>query len=82
MSLANYNVERPITFQPGSSAADNSTQCFIVDIINDDIVEDTQKIILRLTVMSSGCSIFGNSSSDGEVELTIFDDPTDGRALK
>ena len=30
--------------------------------------------------MSSGCAISGNSSSDGEVELTIFDDPADGKA--
>ena len=79
-SVANYNVEGPIIFQPGSSENDNSTQCFIVNITNDDIVEDTQVIILRLTVMSSGCAISGNSSSDGEVELTIFDDPADGKA--
>ena len=51
-----------------------------MDIINDNIVEDTQVIILRLTVTSSGCAISGNSSSDGEVELTIFDDPADGKA--
>ncbi|KAL5516904.1 hypothetical protein EMCRGX_G002348 [Ephydatia muelleri] len=77
-SMTSYDVyvEWPIQFQPGNSAADNSTQCFVLDIINDCIVEDTQKVLLRLTALSSGC-IISNSSSDREVEIIIFDDPTD-----
>lgn len=79
--MANYNVKGPIQFEPGSSAIDNSTQCFIVDIINDDIVEDTEVFILKLSVNSSGCSIFGHPPSNAEAEITIFDDLTDGRCL-
>ncbi|KAL5516874.1 hypothetical protein EMCRGX_G002306 [Ephydatia muelleri] len=78
-SMDSYNayVKGPITFQPGNSAADNSTQCFVLNIINDDIVEDTQEVFLRLTALSSGCIIYNNSSPDREVEIIIFDDPTD-----
>ena len=78
MDSYNAYVKWPITFQPGNSAADNSTQCFVLSIINDDIVEDTQEVFLRLTALSSGC-IISNSSSDRKVEIIIFDDPTDGK---
>ena len=79
MDSYNAYVKWPITFQPGNSAADNSTQCFVLEIINDDIVEDTQEVFLRLIALSSGCIIYNNSSPDRKVEIIIFDDPTDGK---
>eukprot|EP00731_Ephydatia_muelleri_P037226 Em0422g2a len=76
-SVMDYKVDGPIVFLPGSSDNDKSTECFIVNIIDDDIVEGTEVFILNLTVNSSGCRIVGDPSSSGEVELTIIDDPTD-----
>ena len=35
--------------------------------------------MLKLTVTSSGCKIFGDPLVNGEVMLTIFDDPSNGR---
>ena len=77
-----YKVDGPIVFLPGSSDNDKSTECFIVNIIDDDIVEGTKVFILNLTVNSSGCRIAGDPPSNGEVELTIIDDPTDGMLYK
>eukprot|EP00731_Ephydatia_muelleri_P002099 Em0001g2099a len=80
-SVMDYKVDGPIVFLPGSSDNDKSTECFIVNIIDDDIVEGTEVFILNLTVNSSGCRIVGDPSSSGEVELTIIDDPTDAKSL-
>eukprot|EP00731_Ephydatia_muelleri_P002076 Em0001g2076a len=55
-----YRVEGPIVFPAGSSAADNTTQCAVVDIINDESVEDTEEFIIILTPQSAGCKIFGD----------------------
>ena len=75
-AVTDYQVQGPIIFKPGSSAAVNSTQCFIVDIINDEIVEATETFILKLAMESGIGTILGIHQ---EVELTINDDLTDGR---
>ena len=77
---SDYRVKAPIIFQPGSSSAEKTTYCFVVDIMNDDIVEDTEKYNLRLNVTSSGCTVSSDPSM-AVVELTIFDDYTDGRII-
>ena len=77
-----YKVDGPIVFRPGSSDSNKSTECFIVNIIDDDIVEGTKVFILNLSVNSSGCRIVGDPSSNADTELTIIDDPTDGRLYK
>ena len=48
-----------------------------MDIIDDGAVEDTEEFMLMLTVTSSGCTIIG----DGEVMLTIFDNPSNGMLI-
>ena len=73
--LKDYSIEGSIIFQSGSSAAQNATQCFVVDIINDDIVEDTEQFQLILNVTSTYCTVSGMS----QVNITIKEDPTDGR---
>ena len=76
--VSDFNVEGPITFIPGSSAANRSTQCFVVDIIDDAAVENAEEFMLKLSVTSSGCKIFGDPLVNGELVLTIFDDPSHG----
>ena len=74
-SLTDYSIAGSIIFQPGSSAAINTTQCFVLNIINDDIVENTEQFLLKLNVASSYCTVSG----EAEVNLTIIEDPADGR---
>ena len=77
--VSDFNVEGRIIFIPGSSAANSSTHCFVVNIIDDGAVENTEEFMLKLSVTSSGCKIFGDPLVNGEVMLTIFDDPSHGR---
>ena len=73
--LTDYSVDESVIFQPGSSSSLNATQCFVVHIINDEIVENTEQFLLRLNLESRYCTVSGES----EMNLTIIEDPADGR---
>ena len=73
-----YRVEGPIVFQAGSSAAENSTQCIAVDIINDEDIEGTEEFVLTLTPKSTGCKLFGDPLVSGSLHLAIIDNPANG----
>lgn len=72
-------IEGPIVFQPGSSTAINSTQCINMEIINDDAVEDTEKILLILNPRSTGCKLYGDPYLSGILHLKIIPNPADGK---
>ena len=76
-----YRVEGPIVFPAGSSAADNTTQCVVVDIINDEIVEDAEEFLIILTPQSAGCKIFGDLAIGSYLHLVIINNPTDGNFI-
>ena len=76
-----YRVEGPIVFPAGSSVADNSTQCVVVNIINDESVEDTEEFWIILTPQSAGCKIFGDVVTGSYLHLIIINNPTDGNFI-
>ena len=76
-----YRVEGPIVFPARSYAADNTTQCVVVDIINDEIVEDTEEFLIILTPQSAGCKIFGDLAIGSYLHLVIINNPTDGNFI-
>ena len=76
-----YRVEGPIVFPAGSSAAENTTQCVVMDIINDEIVEDTEEFLIILTPQSVGCKIFGDLAIGSYLHLVIINNPTDGNFI-
>lgn len=76
--MTDYRIEGPIVFQAGSSSADNTTQCVVLDIVNDENVEDTEEFLIILTPRSTGCKIFGDLAVSGSLQLVIFDNPANG----
>lgn len=73
-----YRIDGPIVFPAGNSAAKNSTQCIVVEIIDDENVEDTEQFLLILTPRSTGCTLYGDPSVSGSLHLEVIDNPTYG----